>query len=436
MSEKRIIVEATLCGELDDETRARVRAVLSEPTLGAVEATLDVGVGSAVATVELRADDAARARGILERLLGAFGEYVTGAVYVPGIEGPPAPSPFERVEWLTATAEEVYEFDFTREQLLAMPAAAVSERDGLMWIQFYEDPVAPKPGELERARGYLEELLGPPDILPPASRMAGPLPAVGDIQNGIELQEEVAGAMFNSIHRGMSTVTVMSTRERLLTSASGIASGLDEYLRRELKYQVEGVAECITAECFQGPAGAISVLVEVCPAGRPVATLAPMAQADAVRYLLALAAVAEAAERKWKTLVGIHPLTCYADDAGRFTSVAPRALPFLLAVPPMRGGLCLADAYAPAEVWRAELAFAARSPADVFSLCALGLFLVTGRHPFPAHGDPNRALAAVLAGAEPATPPNPLDAILRPGLHRDRDRRPSMAELRDRLSNG
>jgi serine/threonine protein kinase len=298
-----------------------------------------------------------------------------------------------------------------------------------MWIQFYEDPFAPKPGELERPRDYLIGLLGPPDPTP-RDRMAGPLPAVGDIQNGIELHEEIAGAMFNSIHRGTSAHEKNGTRARLLTSAAGIAKGLDEWFRRDLRYTVEGVAECITAECFEGPSGPISVLVEVCPAGRPVAELAPMTEGDAVTYLRALADVVAAAQRQHR-LVGIHPLTCYADDRGRLTQIAPRALSFLLALPPMRGGLCLADAYAPAEVWRGGLG----SPSgDVFSLCALGLFLVTGRHPYPANGDPNRALAAVMNGAPPATPPNPLDAILRPGLDRDPDERPTIDELRARLA--
>jgi hypothetical protein len=429
--EQRLVIEARMHGDnVDDASRESVRAILSDRALDAVETKLADVDSYVIATVVLRSSGVTRARELLERLLAAFGQEASGAVYVPGISGPPLPFPFERVEWWSAVYDETYDIYFTREQLLGTPAVAVEERDGRMWIEFYADPFAPKPDELEHTRGYLRGLLAPPDPTPP-DRMAGPLPAVGDIQNRIELREEVAGAMFNGIHRGWSTVAWQGKHERLLTSASGIAKGLDEWFRRDLKYTVDGVTECITAECFEAPSGPISVLVEVCPAGRPVAERAPMTQAETVSYLRTLLEVVAAAHRRGRTLAGIHPLTCYADERGVLTTIAPRALPFLLAVPPMRGGLCLADAYAPAEIWRER---SGSTAGDVFSLCALGLFLFTGRHPYPANGDPNRALAAVINGAPPATPPNALDAILRPGLDRDPDNRPTIEELRARLA--
>ena len=149
--------------------------------------------------------------------------------------------------------------------------------------------------------------------------------------------------------------------------------------------------------------------------------------------LLQLVEVAAQAHGQGITLVGLHPATCYVEQQGGrwvLTGVAPRVLPLLLAMPPMRGGLCLADSYAAAEAWRGASVGPA---ADVFSLCAVGAFLVSGRHPFPAADDAMAALGAVLRGDLPALAPDGLGATLRRGLARDPADRLTLPQLRAAL---
>jgi hypothetical protein len=156
----------------------------------------------------------------------------------------------------------------------------------------------------------------------------------------------------------------------------------------------------------------------------PLVELAPMSEAAAVRVVAAIARIVEDAHAKGIVLYGIHPRLVFVDGAR--VAIAPRAVRFLLGMRVTRGGLCLNELYLPVEVWRGAHA----GPAvDVFALCALGRFAISGVHPFAGETF-NEAVAAIASGALPAAIGTPLGRVLERGLASDAAARPSARELR------
>ncbi len=198
-------------------------------------------------------------------------------------------------------------------------------------------------------------------------------------------------------------------------------------VRAELDYSLRGVSACAGVVEDSSPSNTWHVLIEESPAGVPLAELAPLSERAAIGVLGEIARVAEAAHLRGLVLYGIHPRNCFAAADLRWSGMAPRSMRFLLGMPPMRGGLCLEEAYLPFEVWRDGTG---TSASDVFSACALGLFLVTGSHPFA--GPTFDGAIAATTRAPPERPDTPLGALLARGLAAA-DQRPTSAELRASL---
>jgi hypothetical protein len=73
-----------------------------------------------------------------------------------------------------------------------------------------------------------------------------------------------------------------------------------------------------------------AVLAEVRPDGEPLVTVAPLAEAAAVRLGIELCDVMCGwIERRGHALVGIHPDTLYVDDDERYTGATPRVFALL-----------------------------------------------------------------------------------------------------------
>lgn len=228
----------------------------------------------------------------------------------------------------------------------------------------------------------------------------------------VAIVEEIAGAMFNTIQAGVDA----RGRRVIVTSGAGQTRPLAA-VSAELAYELDGVGALRAIE------GEPPACVEDRPPGAPLVELAPMAEAQAARVLVAIARIAEAAHARGVVLYGIHPRLAFVH--GDRVARAPRAVRFLLGMRVMRGGLCLNELYLPVEVWRGGHVGPA---ADVFALCALGCFAVTGVHPFA--GDTfNDAVAAVVGGAPPAIA-SPLGRVLERGLASDAAARPSARQLR------
>ena len=251
------------------------------------------------------------------------------------------------------------------------------------------------------------------------------LPSQGDEVAGVRIEDEVAAAMSESIHRATSLAD--PTRRLLVTACPPERPLLAD--RAMLSYPIRGVARLEAITDVSGSFGMVRLLIEREPAGVPIASLAPMPVGEAARLLVQLLAIVEEARDTGYVLRGIHPLLCYV-DRGSLSQIAPRALPFVSSARPKRGGCCLADAYAAPEEWRRQPVSTA---ADVFSTCALGWHLVAGAPPFPAEPTYMDGVRAVLSGAPPVGDAGALAPILLRGLATDPRGRPSPEDLRGEL---
>jgi hypothetical protein len=234
---------------------------------------------------------------------------------------------------------------------------------------------------------------------------------------GLTIDAEYRGAMFNAIHTGR-----MGGAAVLVTSGPSQRRPLDE-LRSALA----------PAQAFARPGGGglLHLLVEERPPGKPLAAIGSVEPDVAARLLGELAARVADVHAAGSTVLGLHPDLVFADtDAAGvlgITGMAPQTMRFLVGMPAMRGGLCLGDVYLPREVWVGQTIDQDIGPAaDVFALCALGYFLVTGGCPFPD-------LRSVLAGTAPRWTDVPLASVLADGLAADPEDRPSLPALRAAL---
>lgn len=249
-------------------------------------------------------------------------------------------------------------------------------------------------------------------------------PAPGVMIGDVSLEGEVAGAMTNAIYDGVSSKGLAMR----ITAGPRQQRPLDA-VRAELGYVIDGVARLVEIVEASSPSAAWHVLVEERPEGTSLVDLAPVPEPTAIAWLVTLAGLAEAAHARGIVLYGIHPRLCFAHADGTWSGVAPRAMRFILGMPPARGGLCLEEVYLPFEVWRDR---AGTGASDVFALCALGQFLVTGVHPFAAPTF-DMAIAAV-ARMDRRPLMSRLGAVLDRGLVAAAEQRPTAADLRDALS--
>jgi len=244
--------------------------------------------------------------------------------------------------------------------------------------------------------------------------LSQPMPCPGDELAGLRIGDELAGAMTSSIHRATSLAD--PSRRWIVTAAIPQRELAAD--RVALTYELPGVASLEAIVDVHGPGGVVRLLIEREPPGTPMVEVAPVPELAAARMIGQLLEIVDAARVRGVVLRGLHPLLCYVHD-GSLTQGAPRAFPFLMSASPARGGLCLRDIYSAPEEWRHESVTPA---ADVFSVCAIGLYLVTGQHPFPGTPSMNAGVAAVAQGSAPH--PTRLGAILAGGLVREPGERP------------
>ena len=265
--------------------------------------------------------------------------------------------------------------------------------------------------------------------------------SLGQTVADVRIAEEFRGAMSNTIYRAYTVDD--ADREYLVTCGPRQTRRLDE-VRKEMWQSVPGIQLPLIIDEVEGTFGNVQVMIEKTPNGQPLAMLdQPLSPTATARLLLQTAEHIQRAHERGIVLYGVRPELVWAqnwliDRAERereltVTGLTPRTMMFLLGMKPSRGGLCLDDAYSPREVWLKQPC----GPAvDVFGLCALGYFLSTGRHPFAAEGNFNRALEKILVGVQPDWTGVALAPILAPGLAAEPTHRPTLAWLQAALSAG
>jgi hypothetical protein len=256
----------------------------------------------------------------------------------------------------------------------------------------------------------------------------------GALVGGVRIEARIAGAMTNEIFRGRAPKPSLVQRWLGRRVPSGevlvaVRPRLDEHdgLRAELGYELPGVAGAFELGEIKSPSLVRSALVEELPPGRPVSELAPMPEPRARTLLVELASVVQVAHARGAILCGIHPRLCFATDTG-LGGLAPRALRFLMGSRLGRGGPCLRELYLPRSAWMQR--FAPDATADVFATCALGVFLLTGEHPFAGETF-EESIESLVSGRVPYVE-GPLGHVLARGLAPTD--RPTAAELRAALA--
>ena len=263
--------------------------------------------------------------------------------------------------------------------------------------------------------------------------------SLGQTIADVRITDEFRGAMSNSIY--LAYTLDDSDREYLVTCGPSQTRPLSE-VRKDFWRSVPGMQPPLLVDAVDGPFGSVQVLIERTPVGRPLVEIdRPLSAQATARLLLQTAARVAKAHERGVVVYGVRPELVWAENWNvdrdardrelSITGITPYTMYFLLGMKPARGGLCLDDAYSPREVWLKQ----ACGPAvDVFGLCALGYFLQTGRPPFPAEGNFNRAIEAILVGVQPDWTGVALANILAPGLAPEPSQRPTLAWLTSKLA--
>jgi uncharacterized protein YjbI with pentapeptide repeats len=259
--------------------------------------------------------------------------------------------------------------------------------------------------------------------VPDTSTTTNDLLEPGTLMGPFTIESEIAGAMSNAMYS--ATTTIARPRHVLVTETSRQRKPIEE-VRPDMMYSVDGIASLVAVFEATSPSRIHHLCVEERPPGTQLAGLAPLPESEARALLLGLAEITMRAHADGWRIWGIQPSLCFARTvAGKtsITGIAPRAMRFLLGAPPARGGLCL-EPYLPFDVWRDGFI---EAPDDVFALCGLGYFLVTGAHPFPGPTF-DAQLAAVAQWRVPRLS-GAFGNLLARGLVQEREQRITAAEL-------
>ncbi len=248
-------------------------------------------------------------------------------------------------------------------------------------------------------------------------------------QGAYVITERIRGSRDRGMYRGHR----MEDRASVVIAVGLAQTSAGNEQRVRLSLSVPGVA----ALCHIGPlehaasAGGpvYDGLVELEPAGQPVAQRAAMERAHCVRLACQVAEHVCQVHDRGLVVGGIRPEYIYAtSDELAFSGLMPRGEQFLATasrpsygVPPLFGYLY----YAPEQ-----LMMKPASPAsDVFSLCATIVHLATGHHPFVGD-DAGTQLSSIVTGERrPGADLGPLGAVLDRGLAMAPDDRPSCADV-------
>lgn len=276
-------------------------------------------------------------------------------------------------------------------------------------------------GDLERAR-----LLAPlvARAFPAERAMADRSLLVGGVVGprwpigpGVEL----TGWRRGGIECGVATGR-LEDGEPVLLSVRRAAPG-DEQLAARLRLDLPGVPPLVAIGRFTADGHQLAAVVERMPAGEPLSMpgFSLLSGAALARFRQLLEIAARAAELG-SALGGIRPELVYHDGA-QVTGVAARAQRFLGASP-------FHALYEAPEIARGGEPTEA---ADVFSACAVLVFLLRRTSPFerPGADDHPAQAAAIEAGPPPLALPldDAIVAAVRAGLHPDPALRPGAREL-------
>jgi hypothetical protein len=206
----------------------------------------------------------------------------------------------------------------------------------------------------------------------------------------------------------------------------------------ELALELAGVTPLRTVGTVDVPLGTLHALVETEPAGRPLADWrgAGATRAGWLAVGVELARIAASAHDRGLALGGLRPELVYAElRDGRLavTAVAPRAIGFFRTGGRVDGGNVPAfDAvFEPPAIAAGQAPSAA---SDVFTLGAGLGWLIAGRHPF---GDDSWMQQLDGMSRRDGTWPaidDPALRVLESCLLRDPARRPTAAQLAERLA--
>lgn len=206
-------------------------------------------------------------------------------------------------------------------------------------------------------------------------------------------------------------------------------------LTRDLTLAVPRIAPLLfIGELHQSAIDApMDAMVEALPWGVPSQHLLspPVDPAMVVGLGSAIASLIQAAHAQGDVVLGLRPEAIYLQPTANgyeLTGVVSRSERFLMtAQRPCSGTLpCFEDCYLAPEVL---LGYPPTPAADVFSLCAVLLYWLTGHHPFGDDGYQAQALAMMTGDRPTLTDTDPLYRWLDRGLIHDADTRLTLNEL-------
>jgi hypothetical protein len=260
-----------------------------------------------------------------------------------------------------------------------------------------------------------------------AQRLETPVTSTRTTGNGRFL---IDGPEFGDPERGCGSGRDAILGGPLLVTVGGRQERSAASLRASLAPDVPGIARLLhLGPVDDQPDGGLWAMVEARPAGVSMGKGcgAPMGTRRALRLIAQVCAILQAAHRHGLPVVGLRPELIFASPEGDVAGIAPRCEPFLwTARRPCHG-------QAP-PFWQLYMApeVLALRPADVqsdvFSLCAVGAFWVTGLHPF-GDGSSSDHLMAIMSGVPRIALPQPWDGLLGPGLARQPSDRPRLDRL-------
>jgi ADP-ribosyl-[dinitrogen reductase] hydrolase len=210
----------------------------------------------------------------------------------------------------------------------------------------------------------------------------------------------------------------------------------------ELRLALPGLAPIAGVTAFDDRGSPAQALLEVEPAGVPLATPGfPMFSGHVLPYLAQLLAIVDAAAASGHVYRTLRPEQVYAatlQDGPRITGVVARSAAWLATAPPRSPGRLgpgvaplHAVLFASPEVLQLAPVRPVSPASDVFSVCAITAFLLQRRTPFERGDDLMQQLMAIRDGSPTlylGLPDKVADAVVA-GLHADPAKRPTARQL-------